>query len=196
MLKPIGINMKEIEKMDAGMEYCFIDSEIAERKNEAVRKCIEFHKVPSWDQEGQQKAAQILFASVGKNISIQPGFQCDFGMNIFIGDNFLTNYNVIILDVAKVTIGNDVMIGPNTLITTVGHPLSPLSRKKRMGICKPVAIGNNVWIGGNVTILPGVTIGDNSVIAAGAVVTKDVPSNCVVAGIPAEKIRDLDDDTE
>ena len=186
--------MTELEKMDSGLEYCFIDSEIAARKDEAVRKCIEFHKVPSWDQQGQQKAAEMLFGSVGKNVSIQPGFQCDFGMNIHAGDNFLTNYNVTILDVAPVYIGDDVMIGPNTLITTVGHPLSPKARKERHGICKPVHIGNNVWIGGNVTVLPGVNIGDNAVIAAGAVVTKDVPANCVVGGVPAKIIKELEND--
>ena len=188
--------MTELEKMDAGIEYCFVDDEIAERKNEAVKKCIEFHKVPSWDQAAQQKTAQQLFGSVGKNVSIQPGFQCDFGMNIHLGDNFLTNYNVTILDVAPVTIGDDVMIGPNTLITTVGHPLSPKGRKERHGICKPVTIGNNVWMGGNCTVLPGVKIGNNAVIAAGAVVTKDVPDNCVVGGVPAKVIKKLEDDID
>lgn len=186
--------MTELEKMEAGLEYCFTDAEIAERKNTAVRKCAEFHSVPSDNQEEQQKAAEKLFGSVGKNVSIQPGFQCDFGMNIHAGDNFLTNYNVTILDIAAVNIGDDVMIGPNTLITTVGHPLSPKARKERHGICKPVTIGNNVWLGGNCTILPGVTIGENSIIAAGAVVTKDVPKNVVAAGVPAKIIKELDND--
>lgn len=188
--------MTELEKMDAGLEYCFIDPEIAARKDEAVRKCIEFHRVPSWNQPEQQKAAEKLFGSVGTNVSIQPGFQCDFGRNIHVGDNFLTNYNVVILDIAKVTIGNDVMIGPNTLITTVGHPVSPLGRKKRMGISKPVTIGNNVWMGGNVTVLPGVTIGNNAIIAAGAVVTHDIPDNCVAGGIPAKVIKEIEDDIQ
>lgn len=133
---------------------------------------------------------------MGENVLIQPGFQCDFGMNIYVGDNFLTNYNVTILDVARVYVGNDVMIGPNTLITTVGHPLSPKGRKQRHGICQPVTIGNNVWIGGNCTVLPGVKIGNNSIIAAGAVVTKDVPDNCVVGGVPAKVIKELKDDID
>lgn len=186
--------MTEIEKMDAGLEYCFIDPDIAERKNEAVRKCAKFSAVPAWDQEEQQNAAEKLFGSVGKNVSIQPGFQCDFGMNIHAGDSFLTNYNVTILDIAPVYIGDDVMIGPNTLITTVGHPLSPMGRKKRIGISKPVHIGNNVWIGCNCVILPGVTIGDNAVVAAGAVVTKDVPENSVAAGVPAKIIKTFEND--
>lgn len=182
--------------MDAGLEYCFTDSEIVERKNEAVRKCSEFHKIPASDQEGQQKAAEKLFGSIGKNVSIQPGFQCDFGLNIHAGDNFLTNYNVVILDIAPVNIGNDVMIGPNTLITTVGHPLSPLGRVKKMAISQPVTIGNNVWIGGNVTILPGVNIGDNAIIAAGAVVSKDIPMNSIAGGIPAKVIKMIENDIE
>lgn len=93
-----------------------------------------------------------------------------------------------------VHIGDYVMIGPNTLITTVNHPLTPQGRREHLGIGKPVTIGNDVWIGGNVTILPGVTVGNNVVIAAGTVVTKDVPDNCVIGGVPAKKIKDIEND--
>lgn len=93
-------------------------------------------------------------------------------------------------------IGDNVMIGPGTLISTVNHPLTPMGRRQHLGIAKPVRIGNDVWIGGNVTILPGVTIGNNVVVAAGAVVTKDIPDNTLVGGVPAKKIRDLEDDTK
>ena len=103
----------------------------------------------------------------------------------------MTNYNVTVLDVAPVHIGDYCMIGPNTLITTVGHPLQAKGRRERIGICKPVLIGDDVWIGGNVTILPGVSIGNNVVIAAGAVVVHDIPDNCIVGGVPARKIKDL-----
>lgn len=113
-----------------------------------------------------------------------------------MGDDFLTNYNVTILDIAPVTIGDHVIIGPGTQIITVNHPLSPSGRRKSLGIAKPVTIGNDVWIGGSVIIVPGVTIGNNVVIAAGAVVTHDVPDNCLVGGVPARKIKDIPNDLE
>ena len=113
-----------------------------------------------------------------------------------MGDDFLANYNVTILDVDEVRIGNHVMIGPNTLISTVNHPLTPMGRRKHLSLIKPVTIGNDVWIGGNVTILPGVTIGSNVVVAAGAVVTKDGPDNTLVGGVPAKFIKTLENDIE
>ena len=106
----------------------------------------------------------------------------------------MANYTVTILDIMPVHIGDYVMIGQNTLITTVNHPITPKGRREHLGIGKPVTIGNDVWIGGNVTILPGVTIGNNVVIAAGAVVTKDVPDNCIIGGVPAKKIKDIEND--
>ena len=187
--------MTELEKLEAGLEYCFTDDAIAARKNKAFRLCKELNAIDPAETDKQERAVRRLFGSVGKNVSIQPYFNCDFGKNIHVGDHFLANYNVTILDIAAVQIGDDVMIGPHTLITTVGHPLSPQGRKEKHGVCRPVTIGNNVWIGGNCTILPGVKIGNHSVIAAGAVVTKDVPDNCVAGGVPARIIKTLTDDT-
>lgn len=144
------------------------------------------------DYKAQLAAIKELLGSTGENVYIQPNFNCDYGKNIHVGEDFLTNYNVTILDIAPVHIGNYVMIGPNTLITTVGHPLSIQGRREKKAYEKPVTIGDDVWIGGNCTILPGVSIGNNVVVAAGAVVTKDVPDNCVVAGIPAKVIKQLE----
>jgi len=183
--------MTELEKLDAGLPYHFLDVEIAARKETAVMRCRKFNDADPLDYDIQLKILDELLGSHGKNINMQQGFHCDYGKNIHVGDDFLTNYNVTILDVAAVCIGNSCLIGPNTLITTVGHPLDKEGRRERIGICKPVIIGNDVWIGGNVTILPGVNIGNNVVIAAGAVVTKNVPDNCVVGGVPAGKIKDL-----
>ena len=125
-----------------------------------------------------------------------PVFNCDYGKNIHVGDDFLINYNGVILDIAPVHIGDHVMIGPNTLITTVGHPLTPKGRREHLGVAQTITIGNDVWIGGNVTILPGVTIGSNVVVAAGAVVTKDVLDNSVVGGVPAKVIKAIENDLD
>lgn len=145
-------------------------------------------------EEERTAAIRALFGSAGENTTVLPVFNCDNGSNIHVGKNFLANYNVTILDIAPVWIGDYVMIGPGTLITTVNHPLSPLGRRRHLGSAKPVCIGNDVWIGGNVTILPGVTIGNNVVVAAGAVITRDIPDDCVVGGVPAKVIRKIEND--
>ncbi|MDD3333982.1 MAG: sugar O-acetyltransferase [Eubacteriales bacterium] len=186
--------MTEAEKLDAGLEYDFWDAEVDGRKHHALEGCQKLNAIPMQHAEEREAVIRELFSAVGANPVVLPVFNCDSGRNIRVGENFLANYNVTILDIAPVTIGDYVMIGPNTLITTVNHPLSPMGRRKHLGIAKPVRIGNDVWIGGNVTILPGVTIGNNVVIAAGAVVTKGIPDNCIVGGVPAKVIREIEND--
>lgn len=188
--------MTELEKLNAGLEYDFWNEEVNGRKLHAMEGCEKLNAIAVTDEAGREAAIRKLFGSVGSNPTVLPVFNCDNGRNIHVGENFLVNYNVTILDIAPVKIGDYVMIGPNTLITTVNHPLSPRKRRQHIGQAKPVTIGRDVWIGGNCTILPGVTIGNNVVIAAGAVVTKDIPDNCVAGGIPAKVIRELQDDTE
>ena len=188
--------MTELEKLDAGLEYDFWDEGVNARKLNAIEICAKLNALPATEEAAHERAIRELFGAAGRNPTVLPTFCCDNGKNIRVGENFLANYNVTILDIAPVTIGDYVMIGPNTLITTVNHPLSPAGRRRHLGQARPVVIGRDVWIGGNCTILPGVTIGNNAVIAAGAVVTKDVPDNCVVAGVPARKIKDISDDTE
>lgn len=186
--------MTELEKMDNGMEYCFFDAEVVARKEMALKRCTKFNTIDPADYEAQLFAIKELFGSTKEQVYIQPDFNCDNGKNIHVGEDFLTNYNVTILDIAPVHIGDYCMIGPNTLITTVGHPLNPEGRREKKAYGRPVTIGNDVWIGGNCTILPGVTIGNNVVVAAGAVVTKDVPDNCVVAGVPARIIKRIENE--
>ena len=144
--------------------------------------------------ETLEQAEELFELAKKKGLIVQPFFNCDSGKNIHVGEDFLANYNVTILDIAEVRIGDYCMIGPNTLITTVGHPISPKGRRERKAQGMPVNIGNDVWIGGNCTILPGVMIGNNVVIAAGAVVTKDVPDNSVVGGVPAKVIKQIEND--
>ena len=187
--------MTELEKLEAGLEYCFDDPEVAARKENAILQCQKYNAIDDTDYEAQYAQLQVMLGAVGENVWIAKTFNCDNGRKIFIGDNFVGNYNLTILDIREVTIGDNVMIGPNTLITTVRHPLTPLGRRQHLGIAEPVTIGNDVWIGGNVTILPGVTIGNNVVVAAGAVVTEDVPDNYLIRGVPAKKVKEIPDDT-
>ena len=165
--------MTEVEKLDAGLEYDFWDKGVNARKLRAIHMCAELNAMPMDDESARETLIRELFGSAGSDPSVGTGFNCDYGLNIHVGKNFLTNYNVTILDIAPVHIGDYVMIGPN-----------------------PVAIGDDVWIGGNVTILPGVTIGNNVVIAAGAVVTRDVPDNSLVGGVPAKVIREIENDVK
>lgn len=188
--------MTELEKLEAGLEYDFWDKEVNERKLHAIDGCKKLNNTDQRDGRAVYEAIKNLFGAVGENATILPIFNCDYGKNIYVGKNFLANYNVTILDIAKVHIGDYVMIGPNTMITTVNHPLSPKGRRNHLGIAKPITIGNDVWIGANVTILSGITIGNNVIVAAGAVVTKNIPDNCVVGGVPAKIIRKIDNDIE
>lgn len=132
-----------------------------------------------------------LFGSIGERFIINRPFRCDYGCNIFLGEDCFINFNCTILDEAKVIIGNNAFLGPNVSIYTACHPLEVDRRNRFIEWAEPVTIGNNVWIGGDVTILPGVSIGDNVVIGAGAVVTKSFPSNIVIGGNPAKIIKEI-----
>lgn len=186
--------MTELEKLRAGLEYDFTDPEVDAQKLHALQWCQKLNALPMQDAEARAEVIQMLFGTAGPDTTVLPVFNCDEGKNIHVGDDFLANYNVTILDIAPVRIGDHVMIGPNTLISTVNHPMTPMGRRRHLGIARPVTIGDDVWIGGNVTILPGVTIGNNVIVAAGAVVTKDVPDNCLVGGVPARPLRELEND--
>lgn len=186
--------MTELEKLRAGLEYCYDDPEVEALKENAIIQCKIYNAIADDDYAAQRLQLEKMLGSIGEKVWIAKTFNCDNGKNIFIGSNFTGNYNLTILDIREVHIGDNVMIGPNTLITTVGHPLLPKGRREHLGIAKPITIGNDVWLGGNVTILPGITIGNNVVVAAGAVVTHDVPDNTLVAGVPARKIKTLEND--
>ena len=129
-----------------------------------------------------------------QNFWIEQPFLCDYGYNIEIGENFYANYNLIVLDCAKVTIGDNAFIAPNVGIYTAGHPLTAEQRNSGLEYAYPITIGNNVWIGAGVHICPGVTIGDNAVIGAGSVVVKDIPPHALACGVPCKVVRYITED--
>ncbi len=159
------------------------------RKNALLKK---FHCECETIEE-RQAVLKELFGAVGRNPRVTPLFYCDLGFNIFIGDDFYSNYNLTILDCAKVTIGNNCYIADNVGIYAVGHPTNRLLRRVDIEYGAPVVIGDDVWIGGHTVINPGVTIGDNVVIGSGSVVTRDIESGVVAAGNPCRVIRKIDE---
>ncbi len=150
--------------------------------------CRLFNRSPS---KGNLKKLEALFAKSGNELRIEQGFYCDYGNKISIGDRVYFNINCTLLDAGHISIGNDVLVGPNVQVLTVNHPLSATERLTKASYVKDVSIADNVWIGAGVIILPGVSVGTNSVIAAGSVVTKDVAANTLVAGNPASYIKIL-----
>ncbi len=189
--------MTEIEKMEAGLEYRFTDRELGARRRQAIANIERYNRIPALDFAEQERfVAEELFGHAGVGASVQQGFNCDNGKNISVGDHLIINFGCTILDVAEVTMGDWVMIGPHVLISTVNHPLTPRGRRNRLGVAKPIHIGNDVWIGGGAVILPGVNIGNNVVVGAGAVVTHDIPDNSLALGVPARVVREIDNDLD
>ena len=176
----------EKEKMLNEEYYDASGEELTKEREYAKDLCYDYNHTRPSEKEKLKNIIKKLFKSTGQNYRINPPFFCDYGYNISIGENFYSNYNLIILDVCEVNIGNNVFIGPNVGIYTAGHPVNIELRNDGLEYGKKIKIGNNVWIGGNVCILPGVTIGDNVTIGAGAVVTKDIPSNVTAFGNPCK----------
>lgn len=183
--------MSEKEKMLNGQLYNAEDGELSQNRAAARKLCFEYNQTPPGEAAQDWQILSRLLGKIGANSCIQRNFHCDYGYNIEIGSNFFANYNLVILDCAKVTIGDNVLVGPNVGIYTAGHPLNLTERQKGLEFAKPIKIGNNVWIGGNVVILAGVSIGNNCVIGAGSVVTKDIPDNSVAVGNPCKVIKNI-----
>lgn len=184
--------MTEKEKMLAGVTYSAIDAQLLDELN-AVKEVIhEYNMTRPSDNAGRLKLLKSLLGHIADDeIIINQPFYCDYGKQISVGRRFFANFHFTVLDEAKVTIGDDCFIGPNVSIYTACHSTDPVERNTRREWAEPVTIGDNVWIGGSVTILPGVTIGDNVTIGAGSVVTKDIPSNSVAVGNPCRVIKNI-----
>lgn len=154
-------------------------------------KCFEYNKLNPNDRESQSKMLEDILGKIGVDTIIVPPFWCDYGYHISVGNSFYANHNTVIQDGANVTFGDNVFIGPNCCFTTAEHPIDSNQRKAGWEVAKPIKVGSNVWIGASSTVLAGVIIGDNSVIGAGSVVTKDIPPNVVAVGVPCKVLRNI-----
>ncbi len=181
----------EKEKMLSQKPYFALGEELSKERLEAQKTCFKINNISPELVEERDKLLTKLLGSTKENFYIEPPFHCDYGYNISLGENFYANYNCIILDCAEVKIGDNVMLAPNVSIFTAGHPIDAEKRNQGWEYAIPVSIGNNVWIGGNTVINPGVNIGENTVIGSGSVLTKDIPSNVIAAGNPCKVIREI-----
>lgn len=184
--------MSEKEKMLAGKIYdANYDKELIQERQQAKELCYDYNNLRPSKIEERKKILKKLLRKTKENFWIEQPFMCDYGYNIEVGENFYANHNLIILDGNKVRFGDNVFIAPNCSFYTAGHPLDAEARNKGLEYAKPIEVGNNVWIGGNVVVLPGVKIGDNAVIGAGSVVNKDIPANTVAVGNPCRVIKEI-----
>ncbi len=181
--------MTEKEKMLRGEYYDPQDATLVHLRENAQNLMNQYNH-PHGEDKG--RLLDMLFGYHAEGLSIRAPFYCDYGINIKVGRNFYANYNCVFLDVARITIGDDVFFGPNVSLITVNHPIDPVKRRQGLEYAEEIRIGDNVWVGADVTVNPGVTIGDNAVIGSGAVVVKDVPANVVAAGNPCKVIRTIE----
>lgn len=187
--------MTEKEKRDNGFLYnANYDEEILSEISSCNDLCFEFNQLKPSNREAQYLLLKKIFGKVGKEVTVNSPFWCDYGYNTVIGDYFFANHNCQILDGGRVTFGNHVFIAPNCVFTTAEHAIDAKQRNEGLEVALPINVGNNVWIGAGVTVLGGVTIGDNTVIAAGSVVTRDIPSGVIAAGIPCRVLRKITDE--
>jgi len=179
------------ERMLAGDLYIADDPELAAESRHAAKLSELFNTSDPADPQARLAVLRELVGSLGEGAEIRPPLRCDYGYQIHIGARTFINYGAVFLDVAMITIGEDVQVGPNVQFLTATHPVEAALRRAKWESAKPITIGDNVWLGGGAIILPGISIGENTVVGAGAVVTKDLPANVIAVGNPARVIRSL-----
>ncbi len=183
--------MTEWERMQKGLVYNDFDQDLFNKRVEAKKLFKAYNKTDDEEIDLRNKIMKQLFKNVGENVWIEPDFRCEFGKNITIGDNVYINFGCIILDCSEVTIGSHTLLGPNIGLYAANHSTDATERINGGCYGKPIHIGNNVWLGGDVKVLQGVTIGDNTIIGAGSIVTKDIPDNVIAVGNPCKVIRKI-----
>ncbi|GAA2859809.1 maltose O-acetyltransferase [Actinoplanes cyaneus] len=181
------------ERMLGGDLYRGADPELEAEMRQAMVLTKAFNDSDPRDPQHRRKLLEELLGSIGDEVEIRPPLHVDYGSHLHVGDRVFVNFGLTALDVAQIRIGHDVLIGPNVQLLTPTHPIDPEPRRAKWEAALPITIGDNVWIGGMAMICPGVTIGENSVIGAGAVVTRDIPANVVAVGNPARVIRSVHD---
>ncbi|PSW66418.1 galactoside O-acetyltransferase [Photobacterium leiognathi subsp. mandapamensis] len=183
--------MDILEQVHSQKVYFCTDEVLANAQVQCLEVLYDFNQTRPSEYDKRQAIMKDLFATVGENCYIEPPLRANWGINTHIGNNVYANFNLTLVDDTHIYIGDSVMIGPNVTIATAGHPIDPDLRRDVAQFNIPVTIGNNVWLGAHVVVLPGVTIGENTVIGAGSIVTKDIPANVVAVGNPCRVLRPI-----
>ena len=181
------------ERMKNGKLYFCTDESVAREQLQCLDKLYDFNQTRPSEMEKRQKLLKELLAEVGENCYVEPPLHANWAKHTHVGSNVYANFNLTLVDDTDIYVGDSVMFGPNVTLATAGHPIDPDLRRKVAQFNLPVRIGNNVWIGAGAVVLPGVTIGDDSVIGAGSIVTKDIPAGVVAVGNPCRVLRPIND---
>ena len=188
--------MTEKEKMLQGLLYGANSEELMQERIAAKELCFAYNQTPPSDETRQRELMRRLLGAVGEHFAILAPFWCDYGCNITVGEDFFANHNTVILDCARVTFGDHVFVAPNCGFYTAGHPLDAERRNQGLEYARPITVGDNVWIGAGVQVMPGVTIGSNVVIGGGSAVVNDIPDGVLAAGNPCRVVRTLTEEEQ
>lgn len=188
---------EEYEKMILSLPYDIFDPSLIQRRILSSEMTRDYYNLRFEDYgfdvskygAAREKYLQTILGKVGEGVFLEPPFYVDYGFNVIMGKNFYANFNLTLLDCTLITFGDNVLCGPNVTFTTATHPTDPKQRLQGVEYAEPITVGNNVWFGSNICVLPGVTIGDNAVIGAGTIVNKDVPVNGICVGVPGKVIK-------